>query len=208
MPNILIVVSGKATSGKTTVADFIKEIVTDTEVQKWSFATSLKQIAKDIFDWNGDKDIYYENIQVSDRTYPLIPIPIPDRGRQLLINIGGYFRNIRQSVWVDLIMKKISEYDRIHLEKDNIHCIDDLRFLNEISVVKKYNKCITIRIKRDSVSIIDDQSENDLDNEIFDYYIENNGTKEQLRTKIEKLVGDIGCKNNVNNVNNVINVRK
>lgn len=191
MDNILIVFSGKAQSGKSTSATLLREAYESKITFKiWSFASELKRIAYDIFNWDGDKGLYYNHGPdgIKPRGFEEPLEIVLDKGRQLLIEIGGAFRRIRQSVWADLIMKKINEFDKDHPDFRIVHCIDDLRFKNELKIVKTYTNCITIRLTRQSSLKIDDQSENDLDDTQFDYYIENNGTKEELQGKLKEIV--------------------
>ncbi len=180
MKNILIVFSGKAQSGKSTSSEIIKQIVNEYfsnySIQIYSFADKLKQIAKEIFFWDGDKNIYYD---ISNSK------PIPDKGRELLINIGKKMREIRSTVWCEYVMNKIEIEDMKN--KNVIFIIDDARFLNEIELIKKFHTNYIIRILRKGLSNINDISETDLDNYNFDYYIENDESVDDLKQKLIKI---------------------
>src|SRR5208282_184079 len=99
MNSAIIILSGKMQSGKSTSAELIKEIIKEKieenaikqlnkekyelynySVEIHSFAKKLKEIASDLFDWNGDKNLYVEK----------------DKGRNVLINIGQKMREIRE----------------------------------------------------------------------------------------------------------------
>jgi len=212
MRNILIVASGKAQSGKTTFSQILRDYIHNKDisehmkdensftylnapgvsrVQVHSFATALKDIAKKYFNWDGSK----ENVMLPapPGTKDATELPAPDKGRQLLINIGKKFREIRPSIWLDYV---INEIKRIDKEKDTvdgtIFVIDDLRFKNELILSKTFHSCVSVRITRKEGALnLDDISETDLDDASFDYYIENDGTKEEFREKIAKLYDDI-----------------
>jgi hypothetical protein len=216
MKNVLVVFSGKAQSGKSTSAQTLKAIVDtqrasqnseihpnrlgDSSVKIYSFATALKTIATEYFGWDGDKGIYYEDVAVSGETNPVTgekmetyaKTPIKDRGRQLLINIGQHMRAIRPTIWVDYVINKVKKEGA---EGDNkLFIIDDLRFKNELALAKTFENCVSIRLKRSSQLDINDTSENDLDDAQFDYYIENNGDAEDLKTKMAGLFEEIKLK--------------
>ena len=86
-------------------------------------------------------------------------------------------------------------------DKHSKWIITDLRFKNELEAVKK-KESITIRIDRDNEQLLKDkgihvpkqflksehQSESELDNESFDYYLDNNGSIENLITKVKEIL--------------------
>lgn len=183
MKNVLVVFSGKARSGKSESSKIIKSLYKNTKykVKIWSFAKELKILAKSLLGWDGDKTTYYLSNGDLDTS----------KGRGLLISFGQKMREVKETVWVDFTMKKIYKSEKN--KKAIIHCIDDARFRNEINIIKQYSNCIIIRIKKESSLNINDVSENDLDNEKFDLYIENNGTKKELKNQLKKIVGNILC---------------
>ena len=188
----------------------------------FSFATALKKIAKEYFNWDGDKGIYYEKkmvgglmqpkwypmadsiAQLSKMPMPKFPeeyemtngkledVPIPDRGRQLLINIGQHMRAIRPTIWVDYVINRIKKQGAEG--SDKVFIIDDMRFKNELNLAKTFDACVSIRLTRTSQLDINDTSENDLDDATFDYYIENNGDEVDLKSKISGLFEQIKLK--------------
>lgn len=164
-----------------------------------SFATALKKIAKEYFFWEGDKGIYYEDttdtgsvdIHPDGQTDAVGRMPIKDRGRQLLINIGQAFRAIRPTIWVDYVVNNIKKLSANHPDHGIVFLIDDMRFKNEIRLCKTFKPCFTIRISRTEQLVIDDSSETDLDEETFDYYLLNNGNVQELKVELEKIYNDI-----------------
>ncbi len=184
MKNILIVFSGKAQAGKSTSANVLKKLIEtnhpNLKVEIFSFASKLKQIARELFFWDNSKELYYLPSDINKQN------PLPDVGRQLLINIGQKMRDIRPTVWVDYVIRSIKDKDKE--VTDTIFIIDDLRFKNELNLAKTFHDCISIRLSRPSSLNLTDISEVDLDNETFDYYIENNFDLEKLQSDLEAIL--------------------
>jgi hypothetical protein len=214
MKNVLIVFSGKAQAGKSTCSNLLKEILDErrradavakngkatprphSNVHIHSFAKALKEIATNYFGWSGDKKIYMKTkegiVEAKDVDYDFEPIP--DQGRQLLINIGQAFRGIRPTIWVDYVINNIKTHSKDNhagVNSNQVYLIDDMRFKNELELAKTFDKCVSIRITRPSSLNIDDISENDLDDAKFDHYIENNGNMTMLRGTLNGLWDDI-----------------
>lgn len=184
MKNRIIAFAGKAQAGKTESSKILKVLAEKDGIifKKLSFADGLKDIAKEYFDWDGDKGIYLKSIVEMDGQ-----IIIPDKGRSLLINIGKKFREIRPTIWADLVYKKIIEFDKQNPE-NVFYCLDDLRFRNEIDILNKYNNTEIVRVIRENGQLnIDDISEKDCDDVVFENILQNNGTLEDLA----RSVGDV-----------------
>jgi len=160
----------------------------NSRVQIYSFALALKDIAEKYFGWAGDKGIYVQPIGGVDGE----DVIIPDRGRQLLINIGQHMRAIRPTVWVDYVINKIKK--DASTGSDKVFIIDDMRFMNELVLAKTLDACISIRLHRHSQLEINDTSETDLDDAEFDYYIENNGDMNALKLELSGLFEKIKLK--------------
>ena len=79
-----IAISGPMCSGKTTIANMLKNQLIDADI--YSFGKKVKDVAYDLF--NMDKD-------VKDRT--------------LLINIADKMREIDEDIWAKYIINKISD---------------------------------------------------------------------------------------------------
>ena len=74
-----IAIYGQMCSGKTTVANIIKELHPEYEI--FSFGQKIKDIAKDLFDMKG-------------------------KDRSLLITIADKMRDIDEDIWAKYIVKK------------------------------------------------------------------------------------------------------
>ena len=181
----IIMISGKAGSGKDTVAGFLMdELITQGHEQRilvMHFADLVKYYATQYFNWNGEKD---------------------EAGRNLLQEIGTTIMRSRYpTYWAEIIGKFIDAITECNYF-DYI-LIPDWRFINEYETVYDYasilnNEVITIRVDRynnDGSSWVNpnmstDQlqhiSECELDkNFAFDWYIENRGTINDLQDSIK-----------------------
>lgn len=198
---------GKAQSGKSTSAALLAKIIEKRNKEEssrfcartFSFATKLKELSKELFDWDGDKGIYMHDIEVPDgRGHITVSRPIPDKGRQLLIYVGQYMRSIRPTVWVDYIKKLMLKWFDDSFLESHTHAfamIDDCRFRNELDTFKQMPNCYTIKISRSSQLDLNDISEKDLDGFTeYDYEIDNNNTTEKLEESIDRILTDILAK--------------
>jgi hypothetical protein len=200
MKNIIIAFSGKARAGKSESAKLMKDIVNQSNEVKFvgfSFATKVKEIASYYFNWDGNKDIHtkvYATGDVkADGSFAVNGDSevIQDKGRQLLINIGQKFREIRASIWADIVLQQIKDLDAG--TPDNVvYCIDDMRFQNEAKALGEYGRFVSIRLNRPEGQLnLDDITEKDLDNSKFDYYIENDGSVENLKISLQQIYHSI-----------------
>lgn len=83
MMKMLVLLSGKAGSGKDTAGDYL---VSQYGFRKYAFADKLKEIAF-LLGWNGEKD---------------------DRGRRLLQDLGTVGRAYDPCVWIRFVLDRIS----------------------------------------------------------------------------------------------------
>ena len=168
----IILISGKAQSGKDTFANLLKKELKskNKRVLITHYADLLKYIAKTFFDWNGKKDEY---------------------GRYLLQNIGtDVIRKENPNYWVNFINDMIGFCGNLY---DYI-LIPDTRFPNEVDLVKKRyeNKVMTIKMNRQNFEskLTKEQqqhsSETALDDYMFDLIVYNN-TLDELKQSAEKI---------------------
>jgi len=172
--NTIILISGKASVGKTTVGDFLDELLSEVPLNVTSigFADDLKKVARSEFGWDGRKNL---------------------RGRRLLQQIGFIGREYSKNIWVE---KLLGDLDNASIFFPDITIIDDWRFLNEAEYFEdglydlfKINVLSEIRGGLRG-ELGEDVSETELDNYTsYDYIIENNFTNlEDLKKECEKLV--------------------
>ncbi len=171
MKQTKIAISGKAGSGKDTIAKILQEV--NPELQIFRFGDNLKKSLElkfpllfNVERWENDRDYRNEYIKDFGMTR-----------RELLIKEAMLLRQIHPDYWV----KSLFNY----LPIDN-YIVSDLRFKNELEALKR-DKALLIKVIRDTEEI-NHISERDLDdfNE-WDIIINNNGTIEELREKIKTL---------------------
>ena len=178
---MIIAISGKANSGKSTVG----EIFEKKGFRLDSFASSVKDICSILFNFPRDK---IEGIRSEDRIWR----ETPDKSmsellkrdfspRDAMMLIGGIGRNqIHNDIWIKTL------FDRYEKNKTNL-LITDLRFPNEYEEIRK-RKGIIIRINSNRAKKSSHISECALDNHIFDYIIDNNGTIDDLYEKVNIII--------------------
>lgn len=161
----IILIAGKAGSGKDTVAKMLDEILTETHRKRvliTHFGDLVKYVAKNFFDWDGIKD---------------------EDGRTLLQRIGtDVVRKNDPDYWVRFLSQMLyffrNEFDYV--------LIPDFRFPNEYFFLKEYLKddgvdVITLNIERSFVSSLTNEqkehpSENMINDFKFDVEFNNNGS--------------------------------
>lgn len=202
----VILLSGKARSGKDTVFSLMKEYFGEMACQRFAFADYLKKICKDDFGWDGSKE---------------------GQGRDLLITVGQLLRDdvvytngsfkfgnnykaIHNLVWgsysyLDLFYKVHAWYhpfedflvsyvfEKIEASQASIAVVTDFRFLNEKNMFLKEKTFITktVRIERGESLNINDPSETELDNFSFDYVVQNNESVDILKEKVYNICEEI-----------------
>lgn len=124
---ILVGISGKAESGKTTFANLLKENFKEKgqKVMLINYGDMVKHIACQYYNWSGNKD---------------------EEGRTLLQKIGTERgRNIDSLIWIQMVEKIINICSRDY----DIAIIADCRFPNELDYWNTNNKrMVKIRIER------------------------------------------------------------
>lgn len=209
---MLIGISGKIKSGKDTVGEMLYNLgCIEYSIYKYSFADSLKKIVASIVDCDYNslnnqefkashipnfikitKDgiithivpnskIFYKDIF---RTYEVVTY------REALQFFGDKFRSeYGQDFWIRMLKSDLM------YEEPSFNIITDVRYKNEADFIKS-NKGILIRVDRSEVqtpkNISSHSSEMELDNyPNFDYIIENNGTLEELESKVQLIYKSI-----------------
>ena len=163
----VIAISGKAESGKDTIAKMLKQQLEEQnyKVMIIHFADVLKFVCRQYFDWNGEKDEY---------------------GRTILQQVGTEMREKNNpNMWVNITKELIrgigAEFDYV--------LVPDTRFKEEINMLNEYFDCTSVRVLRQDINsygmasdhvnhLTNEQrahkSECDLDDYKFDYFIINN----------------------------------
>jgi len=117
----------------------------------------------------------------------ILPTEVPMTPRMLLQKVGtdAIRDNVHTNTWVNALFANYEDYKQ--------WIITDVRFKNEFNAIKNRSG-INIRVDRDlhkgnaHIAPIPHISETDLDNTVFDYYIDNNGTVEELIEKVREFL--------------------
>ena len=165
----IIIISGKASSGKSLSANIIKENTNNTILL--AYADYLKMYAKNISGWDGSED-----------TKP----------RELLQHLGVELikNNINENMLINRIIEDIKVYSYFY---DYI-VITDARFPNEIESIKKeFDNVISVRINRNIYNLDkkyqNHSTETGMDEyNNYDYVIDNNSDLKALEIKVMEVV--------------------
>jgi len=199
MKKKLFVFYGPKGSGKDTCVELLKEA--GTNIGQFSFAHSLKKTVWELFKTKiKNKDRIFGAIDMKEK--PIKGWTIPDNvkqmcgftedvwtGRRLLQWFGtDICRNIHGSIWADQLVESLYEHG---------HCfhyiaVSDCRFNNEYEALKKVKefKVIFVKILRNTGDneFSDHASEIDMKDFQEDLVIKNDGTLEELKAELLKLI--------------------
>lgn len=167
----IIIVGGKARHGKNTICDDIKEYANLKGLSyiNLAYADYIKNYAMKISNWDG-----------KEATKP----------RELLQQLGTNI--IRAKYGSDFFIKMLINDLKVYKHFFDIITISDARFEDEIEYIKKEFhdvKSVLVQRKNFDNGLTKEQqnhpTETGLDNyKKFDYTIKNNGTLEDLKTKV------------------------
>lgn len=165
----IYIISGKASSGKDTVADIIKKNLKEKTIII-SYAFYLKEYAKNILAWDG-------NNETKPRTF--------------LQEIGDLVKSIDSNFLVNRILEDIEVYK--HYYKNII--ISDARFESEIKCIEnKYNYVKIYVYGRDN-NLTEKEKKHNTETSLdgyhdYDFKIDNSGTLEELNKKVLEVLED------------------
>lgn len=189
----LVLISGKAGVGKTTVAYLLKSKLetsfSNIKVEHTALAKPIKEIAYEVFKWDGNKD---------------------GKGRRLLQVIGTEAgREYNENIWVEYLDDNLLN----GFFPPNMVLVDDCRFPNEISFFTDnfLYDVTTIRVESDRSKLPENQSEHASETSLpsaeienLEYYpapdfkynfsIFNNGTIEDLNNKLDGVISYLSTK--------------
>lgn len=169
----IYIVAGKARSGKSTACEIIKDIYQNKKVLNLMYSEYLKNYAKKIMGWDGD-----------ERTKP----------RTFLQQLGDH---VRKEMGDNFFINRLIEDVSIYKNYFDVFTISDARFPNEIECLKEKYDVVTIYIEHaesNELSKIEQAhiTETALDNYTnFDYKIKNDGTIEELKEKLYKIIEEV-----------------
>ncbi len=170
----LFALCGLAGSGKSTASNIIHEMIPESTIV--SFAKPLKDICHIAYGWAGiQRAEYYEQNtkykNVVNRVLKITP-------RQLWISMGTDFcRNcIHPDTWPNALFHLYGDHPCL--------IIPDCRFRNEAEAVKTRGGKL-VWIER---TVPDIEDVNQIVPEMCDVVVNNNGSKEELKAELERIV--------------------
>jgi hypothetical protein len=200
---MIIGIGGKKFSGKTTLA----QTFIDHGYQKASFATSLKEYVGELYGWT------QEQLNTPEGKESLLDYPVAwdeptcDRlsqiigleilGSNIVFTGKSTFKTRREAleyIGTDVLRQHdegfhIKEFKRRFA--NGLYVCDDLRFPNELEVLKQINGyCVYLIRPRIQLSS-NHASENSLSASDFENVLMNDGTKEELYKKGERILSDL-----------------
>ena len=171
----IIILSGKARSGKDEVADIIVEHYKNKKVKKLSYAYYLKQYVKHISNWNGSEE---------------------DKPRDLLQSIG--IDLIKNKIDNKLLINRVIEDIKVYSYFYDIIVITDARLIDEVEDIKRiFNDVVSIRINRNIDNNLTNSEKNHiteigLDNyNNFDCVINNNDNYTNLKNSVNEVLEEL-----------------
>ena len=179
---MIIGLTGHLESGKSTLANSIKEHHTEGGVLIMAFARPLKDMCRDYFGFSYEDLYTSEGKTKLNSFWNITP-------REFMQRLGQGLRDaICPDVWVKLMEQRI-------LEKKNTYrtiICDDIRHPNEAELIHKLGG-VTVRIHRPEheakyVGIKNHPSEQELAPEIIDYEVFNTGDPEQMYQALKTLI--------------------
>lgn len=197
---IKISITGKANSGKNTLSKLLfdeiysKKYSSDNSfrgIEYIAFADPIKEMIRLMFPTLPRKYLYGPSKYRGE----VIPGAFKDGNpltvRNLLQDLGtGFGRNCKENIWLDAFDHR---FKKAQNKNYSIVIVTDVRFRNEFDHLNKL-KFYQIKLLRDSHTKINHSSEINQDsikdNE-FDYIVHNNGTLEDLKKEVVKIVSQI-----------------
>jgi len=170
-------IAGRGRSGKDVLANYLQNVFNekyDRHFKLVAFADVLKKMCQEHFDLSIEQ-LWGNAKEIPDKKYKKMGFNEYWTPREIMQEIGEFYRKIDYNFWVKILSKNITNKDVL---------ITDIRYVNEADFVLE-NKGFLIKIVRDVDNKIhgsEHESETNLDNyHAFDLVISNNGTLDDLK---------------------------
>jgi hypothetical protein len=184
-----IAISGKANSGKDTVAKLFAKALKDINNGNWqnihivALADPIKEIIKIMFP-KTKKNILYGPSKNRSEVIPGAFIDdCPLTYRMLLQDLGTRVgRGYKESIWLDVLDYRSEHARRYHT---HMFIVTDVRFRNEFDHLKEKGYTM-IRVKRNSQLSMDHSSETEqesIKDDEFNFVIDNDSSLNELEDK-------------------------
>jgi len=160
MQKQIIIINGTGGSGKDTFVEFCSEF---TKVTNISSVDKVKEAAKILVGWNGEKD---------------------EKSRKLLVDLKQLSIEYNDSP-----TKYIKEQYENFIKSDSQYLFIHIREIEEIEKIKALLNAKTLLIRNPRVALItSNNSDGNVYKYEYDYTIENDGTLEDLKNKAKNFV--------------------
>jgi hypothetical protein len=174
---MLIGLTGKARSGKDTVADILKK--SDKRWDSVSFADPIREGVAAMFGWN-NRHLHGELKEVVD---PLVGVSPREAMQKLGTEWGRGM--IKETLWADLAKHRVNYL--LNVNRNVV--VSDIRFDNEAQLIHDLDGII-IRIERDNLPTVREHaSEQGVSDDLVHYVLKNNSSLTQLEEQVLKLIG-------------------
>lgn len=161
MKKKIIIINGSGGVGKDTFVEFCQEYA---NVKNISSVDKVKEAAKILVGWNGDKD---------------------DKSRKLLVDLKQL--SIDYNDYPTVYIKDEADSFIENSEQDMMFV--HIREISEIEKLKKLLNAKTLLITSTRVAkITSNNSDANVDQYTYDYYISNDGTLDELKEKAKEFV--------------------
>lgn len=185
---VLIGIVGIKRSGKDTMADYIINN-TDKQFIKYSFADPIKELCRMLFGFNQEQ-LYGDQKEEVDENWGVTPRKVfqvigTDLFRDTLPEKCKELSYLKNTFWI----KQFEIWYEKNREKNII--ISDIRFQNELDVIKKMGGIIIYVIKKSSVTDSHISEQMKVNTDDCDIVIGNDGTLEEYYKKIDNLITKI-----------------
>jgi hypothetical protein len=190
----LIAITGKANTGKNTLSKLLDEEMRS-RFSEWkgtkfiAFADPIKQIVKIMFPNLPNKYLFGSSQFRSKEVPEAFKNGIPLTVRTLLTDIGTSAREYNSNIWIQVFAKTLSKC----FNKKSLVVVTDVRFKNEFDYLNQLG-FFKIRIYRSDVSKgthISETNQDEIRDSEFDFIVNNDGTLEDLKAQVKKIVDEI-----------------
>lgn len=193
-----IAISGKAGSGKNTIASLIAEDILKLKREEYrisAFANKIKELTTSMFPGCSQESLYGSSELRQNKILSQLNEVVDTDAtfRQVTVDVGKLGRTYNSSFWVAHLAL---EYFQLH-ERLKMYAVADLRFCEEYDWLKAHG-FLLCRVKRDNLIKINDISETEQDklsDNMFDIVIDNNDSIAELQGKLTKAL-DVHFHNN------------
>ena len=178
----VILICGFLGSGKDLVGEYLKEVAEEhgKTVKTFAFADKIRETLMKTFHLRNRED--YDLFKRSTFLLSNSSFMRPLNGREVLRDIGMAMRSCNERAFLEDVSSRLDE--------NAYNIITDLRFNNEFDWARESGYTV-IKVKKNGTVSDGHVSEHGFPDNVCDYVIENNGTKEELREKVKRMYEDI-----------------